>query len=92
MYYSSVQLNKFICAWVSPAQSSVVLHVDITRTCTIVVLHENFLYTTDFYYSDIKLSFPFTRGVDSTPPGGLLNFLNKNTPKHGPVQVVINGS
>ncbi|CAL5093157.1 unnamed protein product [Urochloa decumbens] len=29
-------------------------------------------------------------GVDCTPPGGLLNFLNKNTPKHGPAQVVIN--
>ncbi|CAO2149224.1 unnamed protein product [Urochloa humidicola] len=31
-------------------------------------------------------------GVDCTPPGGLLNFLNKNTPKHGPAQVVINGT
>ncbi|CAN6251403.1 unnamed protein product [Urochloa humidicola] len=31
-------------------------------------------------------------GVDSNPPGGLLNFLNKNTPKHGPAQAGINGS
>ncbi|KAL6840608.1 hypothetical protein ACP4OV_029472 [Aristida adscensionis] len=30
--------------------------------------------------------------MDSTPPGGLLNFLNKNTPSHGPAQVVSNGS
>ncbi|KAF8716121.1 hypothetical protein HU200_026393 [Digitaria exilis] len=40
----------------------------------------------------MKLSFLLAREVDSTPPGGLLNFLNKNTPKHGPSQVVINGS
>uniref|UniRef100_A0A0E0EAG7 Uncharacterized protein n=1 Tax=Oryza meridionalis TaxID=40149 RepID=A0A0E0EAG7_9ORYZ len=30
-------------------------------------------------------------GVDSTPPGGLLNFLNKNIPNHSPAQTVING-
>ncbi|KAF8681953.1 hypothetical protein HU200_045406 [Digitaria exilis] len=41
---------------------------------------------------NIKVSFLLTRGVDYTPPGGLLNFLNKNTPRHGPSQVVINGS
>ncbi|CAL5055075.1 unnamed protein product [Urochloa decumbens] len=30
-------------------------------------------------------------GVDSNPPGGLLNFLNKNTLKHVPAQAVNNG-
>jgi len=62
------------------------------RTCTTIVLHENFLSTADFCYSDIMLSFLFTRGVDSTPPGGLLNFFNKNPPKNGPPLVVINGT
>jgi hypothetical protein len=30
--------------------------------------------------------------VDSNPPGGFLNFLNKNTPKHVPAQAVNNSS
>ena len=32
------------------------------------------------------------RGGDSIPPGGMLNFLTKNTPRHDHAQYVSNGN
>jgi hypothetical protein len=36
-------------------------------------------------FNDLMLSY-LDRGVDSIPPGGMFNFLTKNTPRHSPAQ------